>query len=489
MNLPGYFKSKHLKKLFTKLKEAHIAFVLISFASGIFFVLNIPIGFDNDEGVHMLKASAISQGYLISEPLGTVTTPDGSSLTTYGSKTLTDVANLEHATGRARVAATCKYGSTCSQPTDEMKHSIQTLANVPVNKDEKVITDLMGANIYNPIAYLPSAALIKVGGKLSLSAGSIVLLARIGALLTFVSLCFLALYTLKDSAARWVIFCVALMPGSIVAAASVGTDSLLNGLAFLVFAIIVKLLSNSQTSRTMKFVLIGAGALMPLIKLPYTIISAIILFLPIYTKGRRGIIERFCASVILFAPALLWNIVIAGANATQSFQVHAGSTPPNVREQVLFIILHPLTYVIDLVKSSFTHDWVGGIGSLTHQANLQLPVSLLAAGILISLIMGVGFLQAVKSERKAIVGISTIVSGLSMLGIATALYVAFNPVGSPTIEGVQGRYLFPILPFVVVAVAALLPFKVIMKKVPSLAIYGNSMILIASCAWYYSVVY
>lgn len=489
MKLTDLFKNRHLKKLLSKLQEAHIAFVIISLSSGIFFVLNVPIGFDSDEGVHMLKATAISQGYFLSKPVGTVTTLEGTQITTYGSETLTDIANLEHATGTARATAECEYGSTCDQPTNKVKNSIQSLARVHVNKGNKTVVDLMGANIYNPIAYLPSAAFIKVGSKLSLPAGSLVTLARLGALLTFILLCFTALYALRSSNARWIIFCIALLPGSIVAASSVGTDSLLNGLALLLFAFIIRILADANISKTMKIALIGTGVLLPLIKLPYSILSAIILFLPIYTKGVRGVIQRVCTGVVLFIPALLWNLVTAGANATQSFQVHAGSTPPNVYEQVLFVLLHPLTYMTDLLKSFFTNDWIGGVGSLTHQINLQLPVSLLGAGLLLSLIAGVNYLQTTQTEKKTITKISIIISGLGVLGIATALYAAFNPVGASTIKGVQGRYFLPVLPFATIAIAYFLPLKTIAKKIPTLVIYGNTVILIVSCFWYYSVVY
>lgn len=489
MNIKACFKNKYIKKIFLVLKEAHIAFLVISLLSGAFFVLAVPIGFDNDEGVHMLKATAISQGYFFSKPLSTTTIPDGSSLTIYGSKTLTDIANLEHATDEARITALCKYGSICDHPSDKTKSSIQTLANVHVNKDNGTIADLMGANIYSPIAYLPSAALIKVGSKLSLSAGSLVALARLGTLLAFVPISFSALYMLRRSSARWIVFCVALMPGSIVAASSVGTDGLLNGLSFLVFAFIVKVFSDEHISRAMRAVLIGVGSLVSLMKLPYMVLSAVILFLPIYSRGLRGVIERACTGTVLFIPALLWNLSVAGANATQSFQVHAGITPPNVHEQILFIFLHPLSYVVYFLKSPLINDWVGGIGSLTHQTNLQLPVSLLVASLLLTLIAGINYLQTVQYGKNTITRVSIIVSTLSVIGIATALYAAFNPVGSSIIKGVQGRYFFPILPFVIIAISRFLPLKTVAKRIPSLAIYGNVAILIVSCLWYYSVVY
>ncbi|HEX6416346.1 MAG TPA: DUF2142 domain-containing protein [Candidatus Saccharimonadales bacterium] len=483
-------KSLSLKTRILKIGAAPLLFLVTSLLSGLFFVYNVPIGYGNDEGVHVLKASAISYGDIFSDPLGKGTTPEGNEVTTYGVAAHVDIANLEHASGPARKIAECDPQSFCTQPSPEIKDKIQDLAGADVDESSVTFIDLMGANIYNPIAYIPSAAFIKIGNLLDLSAGNIVMLARLGSLLAFIVLSFWAIYLLRNSRAKWIVFCIALMPGSIVAAASVGVDSVLNGIALLVFALIIRVFTKEGLSTPLRIVLITGGLLLPLLKLPYAIISMAILFLPIYPSALKGWLTRFGLGTAMLLPALYWTIVTSGPNTTQSLWVHAGSTPPNTHDQIMFIISHPIAYLESLIKTPLVNDWAGGLGALTHQVNLQLPSLLLLFGFLLTLLAAWMAVQDISSRHKKRFNyLMFAVPTLSVLGIASALYVAFNPVGAEIIEGVQGRYFFPILPFIAIAVALLIPVKLSLQHLTRLFAAGNIAILLLTCFWYFSVVY
>lgn len=491
---------KSLKSLLSSLPKLHInkvetvfIFIIISLTFGTLFAFIIPVGYNNDETSHVLKAGAISVGEFYSKKLNTTTTPEGEQANTYGSAVPKALTNLEYAAGSLRHEVSCNSNSLCPQPSLEAKIEIDTAEKMPLKNSEKAVVDLMGANIYNPLAYLPAATVIWIGGSLSLPVGLVVILARIATLFVFIILSSAAIHILKKSSARWIIFCVALLPGSLVAATSVGVDGLLNGLALLMFALIIRSFTERKISPVLHVALIIVGTLLPLLKLPYAIVSLIVIALPIYAKGIQGLVFRFISLIIMLSPALFWTRIVADANRTQSLYVHAGSTPPDFHAQIIFILTHPIDYIASLIKSVLVNDWLEGIGSLTHQTNVHLPSLLMFGGL--ALVIFAGYISyqhlLVNKSRIRLFRILILCTPIvATLGISTALYLAFNPVGANLIEGVQGRYLIPLLPFFALSIPILLPIKVDYgKSISNLFTYSTVLILTLTCFWYYIVVY
>ena len=85
-------------------------------------------------------------------------------------------------------------------------------------------------------------------------------------------------------------------------------------------------------------------------------------------------------------------------------------------------------------------------------------------------------------------------SGVALLGIVgvfTTLYLTYTPVGQWYIDGVQGRYLLPLLPFALLGIAILLPIKPVLNKRFESLLYpiATALPLLAGVLWYWLIMY
>ena len=101
----------------------------------------------------------------------------------------------------------------------------------PLNTDQRRFGQFRSA-VYSPVAYLPSALMIRLGIELNLSPVLLMYLARLMNLLCWLLLVGLAIRLIPFY--QWVFFVLALTPMSVFQAASVSADCMTNALALFI---------------------------------------------------------------------------------------------------------------------------------------------------------------------------------------------------------------------------------------------------------------
>ncbi|MCP5059200.1 MAG: DUF2142 domain-containing protein [bacterium] len=94
---------------------------------------------------------------------------------------------------------------------------------------------LRGAGLSSPITYAPQAGFLLLGRQLGLSAAALLYLGRLATLLSWASLCWLAIRVTPTR--RWSFTLLCLTPMSLFLAASVSADPLTSGLSLLLLAL------------------------------------------------------------------------------------------------------------------------------------------------------------------------------------------------------------------------------------------------------------
>ncbi len=184
---------------------------------------------------------------------------------------------------------------------------------------ESVFKDI-SAGVYSPICYLPQTAGIAVGRVFGLSPLGCFYLARVFVLLSYTALVFMALKVLPVG--KNVMMPLALLPMALGIAASLSSDVVLNGVAFLFIAYLLnqalKKSPRPLTGGEVKIFLLLCAAL-ALLKPVYIPIVLLLLLLPA---------ERFrdkkSRLLFLFGCIGLTVLVMAAWNISQAQKLAAG---------------------------------------------------------------------------------------------------------------------------------------------------------------------
>jgi uncharacterized membrane protein len=196
--------------------------------------------------------------------------------------------------------------------------------------------------------------------------------------------------------------------------------------------------------------LIVLGGIIPLCKLPYALILGLFFLIP---KKKFGSLKKYFALTFLFILTVLILYSVSNLISPISLDVSRGDKPVGSSGQISFITNNPIKYVKTIVRTvrieneNWAIMYIGKLGWLDTALPVVIYNSFLAVVIFVALINQRPDLTLNIKERMVLL----VVSGISFVGVITALYVIWTPVGAKYIEGVQGRYLIPIVPVFIVS--------------------------------------
>ena len=432
-------------------------FLLIALPTTSFLALAVPLGEVPDEPAHIDRAESLRHGEII---VGRKMFPDlGVPLA--GGK-------IDPAPGLA--------GSTWtgSVPLPQKKLTAARVAQLDAIGwwNHRQFVAFPNTAVYMPLFYLPAAIGLAVGRAAGLTPHASDLLARaLGAI------CFTLLGTLVLLAARRgrrLLFAGLTVPMTLWLAASVNED----GLMIAGYALAAALLTRASGARGGAWW--GAGLALGLaiaVKPPYLPLAAMMLLPVALTRaaswrGRelRGLLFGVALASV---PALLWAAAMAHFVATPvridppahpgplwPGDPHALFRGPDMAAQ-LRVLLHDPALLLTLPFRTIAADWsfkphelIGVLGPL----DLVLPQPLyafwfaaLGLAVIGDLLAAPG--EAVPTSSALSIAIALAAAALTVLAIYDIQYLSWTDVGATRIEGVQGRYLLPVL----VMVAAALP--------------------------------
>lgn len=318
--------------------------------------------------------------------------------------------------------------------------------SIALRPGERVFLEFPNSAQLHFVPYLPQAAGIAVARRLD-DRPMVLLYAARFANLAVASL--LILWALRcRHALAWVLAFIALTPIGLQLRASVSADALTTALA-LAFAAAVAEIVLGEGALSWRPVATGL-ALGVLLILAKPVYAPLLLAVAAVPAARFASRLRHAAFLALFAGAALLSILLA---MQASLRVQAPFRPDLVADRTVRIAeltAHPLAFVEKAAQS-----WIAVSPRVAMQAmggNLGWLDTRLPAGVapaLFVLLLLVAVLDAPREGRvRFLTRASCLVAAVgALLALAAAQYVNWTPPGALRVQGLQGRYLHPILPF------------------------------------------
>lgn len=296
------------------------------------------------------------------------------------------------------------------------------------------------------IAYIPSFIGIVLGRILHLSWVTCFNMGRFFNLLAYVIVIALAISRLKNG--KLICALAGLVPSSVFLAASYSYDPWVISWTILGFSEFYRMMMEPekkiQTKEWIKMLLIFAVGFMP--KMVYIVMLLPLIFVSSERFENKKTAVLMKAGIIIIAVILaLLAVAPEVIRGTLAAGDSRGGDGVNSGGQVQFILNHPLKAAIIVVR--FFIDYAG----LSTGSYVQF-FAYLGGGRFEALTFAVLFIAAFAEENKYSSGIGKAIRLTGIIGIVLtifafimSLYISFNPVGSESIGGVQGRYIIPLI--------------------------------------------
>ena len=355
--------------------------------------------------------------------------------------------------------------------------------------EDSILFDLTpkSVNLYKNIGYLPSAVLMAFADLMALSYVQIYLTIKFANLLTYSFVISMGIRRLKSGG--YIFSAICLMPLSIILAASFSYDCWV--MTFITFSIayfISEIQQPDKKFKTSDFIfMIGAMFLGCGPKAVYFVLMLPFLFVTkrkFETKKQHKIYITVCLATMA---TILLSFVLPFLVDTGAASDIRGGTDVNATEQLKFILKNPLEYAT--IFFNFISDYLSFenmSNNITTHTYLGSPLTIYAT-VMIFIIMFATFTD--KSEydmfenRHLVRSVGLLGCVGALLLVVTALYIAFTPVAHSTINGVQFRYVFPIMPLFFYSLGSARVHSQIDKRFTETFVFGLSAI-VSICSLY-----
>jgi uncharacterized membrane protein len=313
------------------------------------------------------------------------------------------------------------------------------------NQKENSLLLFSPFKLFQNIAYIPSGIALFISHLLHIPAHFGFLFGRFVNLLAFVGLSFFALQKIRHG--KLLLATIALFPTSLFLAANYGYDAWLTGCFFLGSAWLFTELSQPTKllSRKELFIILFCFVLGLSAKAIYFPLLFLLFLLPTTKFSSSKEYRFFLATTLITILFVLASFILPFFFEGHGGNDRRGGKEVNSSQQIHFILTHPLEYTHTLL--SFVREYINPL-------NAQgLTVSFAYLGsiqgfywVLFLLLLVLLFEKRKPLPRLALTRFITLtLFFVTVCLIATALFIAFTPVGLNTINGVQPRYLIPLL--------------------------------------------
>lgn len=304
--------------------------------------------------------------------------------------------------------------------------------------------------VTTPLAYVPQAVGITLARLLGMNSIGLAYLGRLFNLLFYVGMTFLAMRRLPFG--KEVLFGAALLPMTLHLTGSMSYDAIILALAFYFTAVCLDLAYNKEKVQVCDIVVLAAVvAVMGPCKMVYAVLMALCFLIPVRKFGGWR-------NYILSAGAVLAAFVIAMVLVnSQTIALYTSETETYVTwaeeagysmGQLLSSpkLLFKMFYNTLLWQAEYYHLTM--IGAYLGNVDVVLDVPYLIVMLLSLGLLGLSFrkpgetIKISKGQRYLIWLICLGCAGAVMF----SMLLAWTPVSSRVITGVQGRYFLPFLP-------------------------------------------
>ncbi len=404
-------------------KKIEYAFLFIAFCIGSMLLLCVPISMASwDEQIHFKWA--YSQSFLT---------------TTVWTQAADDVVNL-----RVPSIENGQIGSS------EEQADLRAYLDQRHNYEEPVsIQSHTPILKYNELGHLPQSLMLRLGRWLGLSFSTCFYMGRLGNLLMYIGIGFIAIK--KSKAIKRLLSFVLLVPTSLFLATSYSYDPTTMAFFILAFVMVNNELLEPDTplSPWRMVVFIGASLWSCFPKAVYIPIILLALLLPKKKFVNQTHMLCFKTGIVLLFLLTISTFVLPAASSSMSGDIRGGDT--SVTRQLAMIFQNPVGYAKILLSSI-----IGSFGLYTffttpmqwaylgevHDVNIRVLFVIICIFTILTDNKRTPQQKSYRFWQRTFLFL--LVAGTICL-IWTALYLSFTPVGSTTINGVSARYYLPLL--------------------------------------------
>ena len=339
-------------------------------------------------------------------------------------------------------------GSASKMKSDPQEHfnnmAVLTLAHQEV---------IHSYNAQISVSHLPQGVFLALGRLMNLPYMFLYMFGKVGSLLLYTTLCYFAMKKLKYG--KMIVALIALLPTNIFLACNYSYDYWVTGFSILGVSYFVGELQDRTKQISVKDTIIMCGALglACLPKLVYFPILLIPFFMPKNKIKNRKIYYAICCMVfvVLFQKFFVRSV----AETSGTGDIRGGAVGPG--DQLAFIFSDIFNYARILLNFLFGQyltianmdNYICNFAYLGMNFGRGTWLVLMAI-FLILFDKGMFYEEQVKSTWLTKIYVILMYFGGAAL-VATALYIAYTPVGHPTVLGCQARYMIPwILPALLV---------------------------------------
>jgi uncharacterized membrane protein len=410
-----------------------IFFVWIATVFGLIFVAIIPPLGGGNETFNFQRTATVAAGHILVEP-----TPVRPGIVDF-------------------LAIGGSYFPTGSKPpygysADKWKR----LAAIPLGTGPDKILQPNAIAVLHPFSYIPQIPLFWIGGTLALPPLALFYLGRLGGLLAGISLSFLAIRIIPSH--KYSLCAVALLPTITFSRSTLDADQFTVALAFLLGAMILReIIRKDAISRWVLVQVTCISFVLAQCKSAYLFLPMLACAIP---RSRFSSTRAYAGAMAL--------IILPGSVATFGwmlalkftyfagihYQTWAGLVDPDA--QIARILENPLGYIVVLGRTLFFTPLIfdtaiGFLGVFGPPVALPMPIYPILLGLLLFVLVSDGTTTSVRYGRLA-GWLAAAICAASILLVLTLLYIQWTGYGSSTIQGFQGRYLYPLVPLMLMAV-------------------------------------
>lgn len=342
---------------------------------------------------------------------------------------------------------TCYLGQLKSYSMTEETRLKQILndpsAQLAETTDEPVLIN------FRTVIYLPAILVFFFARGLGIPMSAMVVLGRLASALFYLIVIYLGMRHLKSG--KMIMAAVALMPGAVFLVSNFNYDYWLIALVAYSIAYLIGEYQHPEKVLTVKDIVLIFGTFLVgiLAKPVYIPLLGLAAFLPkekFKSVKWRRIYRCFFGGVVVLAVIGFAVLIFGGGLGSGDMR---GGEGVNAAGQIRYIMANPMKYTgLLLSYLRFQYLNMTMFKAFIVQTAYFWSIPALAMPCLIWLV-AVTVLDRRKDDVRPVgCPIKIVVLPLAFISVccvATALYVTFNEVGAATIEGCQGRYLWPIM--------------------------------------------
>lgn len=313
-------------------------------------------------------------------------------------------------------------------------------AEIKLNQEKTEFINFQNTALYSPICYLTQIPGMYVGKALNSNPLIISYLGRISNLLFFTLIIYFSIKTIPFY--KTTLMLIALMPMTLSLGGALTSDVMVIGFNFLWVALLLKLIFEDKKINNIQIYCLTIMALTLALLKDYFMLIPLIFLIP-KTKFQNHSKYIVCMLGVLLISAvgfLFWQSIIN--ELTFNMNSHA-----NAFKQLHFIISHPFSYVLVLLKTFIIKTpriiitMIGVLGWQDTHLDF-LTYMLYPILIVLSIITEKKSDFNFKKWQLYLLSFDVIIS---ICLIYTTLYLMWSEVGAPLVYGLNGKYFTPLM--------------------------------------------